>query len=147
MGPESFEFYKLVRIKNLPPCPFSVLFLPRLVLEFSIISYAFGKFPIVIWTWWAMFLSTLIFPYLLFQQWARSYSKSSYPVIYSSFYCLLFMVFQIGVLCFGPTYAILAYALPPASRIIIILEQVKFWVLPNAVLYLVKMTTATTIII
>lgn len=120
------NFCKSVHIKNLPLCPFSVLFLPRLVLEFSMISYAFGKFYIVIWTWWAMFLSTLVFPYFLFQQWARSYSKSSYPAMYSFFYCLLFMVFQIGVLGFGPAYAILAYTLPPASRSVIILEQVKF---------------------
>lgn len=102
------------------------LFLPRLVLEFSLIFYAFGKFPIVIWTWCAMFLCTLSLPYFLFQHWARGYSKSSHPVIRSLFHGLLFMVFQIGVLGFGPTYVVLAYTLPPASRGIVIFEQVTF---------------------
>ncbi|XP_038613528.1 sterol O-acyltransferase 1 isoform X1 [Tachyglossus aculeatus] len=98
----------------------------RLVLEFNLLSYAFGKFPTVIWAWWAMFLSTLTVPYVLFQQWARGYPKSSYPVIYSLFYGLLFMLFQIIGLGCGPTYVVLAYSLPPASRFIIILEQVRF---------------------
>ncbi|XP_036878368.1 sterol O-acyltransferase 1 isoform X2 [Manis javanica] len=97
----------------------------RLVLEFSLISYAFGKFPVAMWTWWAMFLCTLSIPYFIFQHWARGYSKSTHPVIYSLFHCLLFMVFQIGVLGFGPTYVVLAYTLPPASRFIVILEQIR----------------------
>ncbi|XP_036772686.1 sterol O-acyltransferase 1 isoform X2 [Manis pentadactyla] len=97
----------------------------RLVLEFSLISYAFGKLPVAMWTWWAMFLCTLSIPYFIFQHWARGYSKSTHPVIYSLFHCLLFMVFQIGVLGFGPTYVVLAYTLPPASRFIVILEQIR----------------------
>ncbi|XP_011806549.1 PREDICTED: sterol O-acyltransferase 1 [Colobus angolensis palliatus] len=95
----------------------------RLVLEFSLLSYAFGKFPTVVWTWWIMFLSTFSVPYFLFQRWATGYSKSSHPLINSLFHGFLFMVFQIGVLGFGPTYVVLAYTLPPASRFIIIFEQ------------------------
>ncbi|XP_014700781.1 sterol O-acyltransferase 1 isoform X2 [Equus asinus] len=97
----------------------------RLVLEFSLISYAFGKLSIVMWTWWTMFLCTLSIPYFLFQRWARGYSKSSHPVIYSLFHCLLFMVFQMGILGLGPTYVVLAYTLPPASRCIVIFEQIR----------------------
>lgn len=124
--------------KKIYLCVLSVLFLPRLVLEFSLISYAFGKLSIVMWTWWTMFLCTLSIPYFLFQRWARGYSKSSHPVIHSVFHCLLFMVFQMGILGLGPTYVVLAYTLPPASRCIVIFEQVRFWVLPNAVLLLTK---------
>ncbi|KAK2490136.1 hypothetical protein MC885_016556, partial [Smutsia gigantea] len=52
----------------------------RLVLEFNLISYAFGKFPVAMWTWWAMFLCTLSIPYFIFQHWARGYSKSTHPI-------------------------------------------------------------------
>ncbi|XP_059001244.1 sterol O-acyltransferase 1 [Mustela lutreola] len=98
----------------------------RLVLEFSLLSYAFGKLPIAMWTWCTMFLSTLGVPYFLFQRWARGYSRSTHPLVHSLFHCFLFMVFQIGVLGLGPTYVVLAYTLPPASRCIVILEQIRF---------------------
>ncbi|XP_004478293.2 sterol O-acyltransferase 1 isoform X2 [Dasypus novemcinctus] len=97
----------------------------RLVLEFSLLSYAFGKFSVVVWTWWAMFLATLSIPYFLFHRWTSGYRKSSHPAIHSLFHGLLFMFFQIGILGFGPTYVILAYTLPPASRFIVILEQIR----------------------
>ncbi|XP_072504626.1 sterol O-acyltransferase 1 [Notamacropus eugenii] len=98
----------------------------RLVLEFSLFTYAFGKFPIVICTWWAMFLGTLIIPYLLFERWARGYATSSRPVVRSIFFGMLFMLFQIGGLGGGSTYVVLAHMLPPASRFIVMLEQVRF---------------------
>ncbi|XP_032173717.1 sterol O-acyltransferase 1 isoform X1 [Mustela erminea] len=98
----------------------------RLVLEFSLLSYAFGKLPVAMWTWCTMFLSTLGVPYFLFQRWARGYSRSTHPLVHSLFHCFLFMVFQIGVLGLGPTYVVLAYTLPPASRCIVILEQIRF---------------------
>uniref|UniRef100_A0A667IGK2 O-acyltransferase n=1 Tax=Lynx canadensis TaxID=61383 RepID=A0A667IGK2_LYNCA len=98
----------------------------ELVLEFNLMSYAFGKFPIAMWTWWTMFLSTLSIPYFLFQHWARGYSRSSHPVVHCLIHGFLFMVFLIGVLGLGPTYVALAYTLPPASRSIVILEQIRF---------------------
>uniref|UniRef100_A0A452RXI1 O-acyltransferase n=1 Tax=Ursus americanus TaxID=9643 RepID=A0A452RXI1_URSAM len=98
----------------------------RLVLEFHLMSYAFGKLPVAMWTWWTMFLSTLAVPYFLFQRWARGYSRSSHPLVHSLFHCFLFMIFQIAVLGLGPTYVVLAYTLPPASRCIVILEQIRF---------------------
>lgn len=123
---ESFEFCESAHIKNSPLSSFSMLFLPRLVLEFHLMSYAFGKLPVAMWTWWTMFLSTLAVPYFLFQRWARGYSRSSHPLVHSLFHCFLFMIFQIAVLGLGPTYVVLAYTLPPASRCIVILEQVRF---------------------
>ncbi|XP_051854820.1 sterol O-acyltransferase 1 isoform X1 [Antechinus flavipes] len=98
----------------------------RLVLEFSLFTYAFGKFPVVICTWWIMFLSTLIIPYLLFEHWAKGYATSSRPILHSCFYGMLFMLFQIVGLGCGSTYIVLTYMLPPASRFIVILEQVRF---------------------
>ncbi|XP_037362280.1 sterol O-acyltransferase 1 [Talpa occidentalis] len=98
----------------------------RLVLEFNVMAYAFGRLNIAIWIWWAMFLSTLSIPYFLFQHWARRYSRSSHPVIHSFIHGLLFMVFQIGILGFGPAYVLLAYKLFPASRFLVILEQIRF---------------------
>ncbi|XP_036615269.1 sterol O-acyltransferase 1-like [Trichosurus vulpecula] len=98
----------------------------RLVLEFSLVTYAFGKFPVVICTWWTMFLATLIIPYLLLERWARGYTTSSRPIVHSFFYGMLFMLFQVVGLGGGSTYVVLAYTLPPASRFIVILEQVRF---------------------
>lgn len=78
------------------------------------------------WTWFTMFLCTLIVPYFLFQRWARGYHRTSHPLVYSFIHCFLFVVFQIGVLGLGPLYVVLAYTLPPASRFIVILEQIRF---------------------
>ncbi|KAJ8795169.1 hypothetical protein J1605_018515 [Eschrichtius robustus] len=98
----------------------------RLVLEFNLMSYAFGKLTVAMWTWCTMFLCTLTVPYFLFQRWARGYHRSSHPVVHSVLHCFLFVVFQIGVLGLGPLYVVLVYTLPPASRFIVILEQIRF---------------------
>ena len=111
-------------------CLSSVLFLPRLVLEFSLMSYAFGQFPVVVYTWLVMFLSVLSVPYFIFQRWARGYGESDHPVVHTLFHGLLFITFQSLVLGCGPTYVVLAYKLPPASRCIVIFEQVRFCACP-----------------
>ncbi|XP_045694441.1 sterol O-acyltransferase 1 [Phyllostomus hastatus] len=98
----------------------------RLVLEFSLMSYAFGQFPVVLSTWLAMFLSVLSVPYFIFQRWARGYRESAHPMVHTLFHGLLFVAFQFAVLGFGPTYVVLAYKLPPASRCIVIFEQIRF---------------------
>uniref|UniRef100_A0A4X1U805 O-acyltransferase n=1 Tax=Sus scrofa TaxID=9823 RepID=A0A4X1U805_PIG len=97
----------------------------ELVLEFNLMSYAFGKLTVAMWTWCTMFLCTLTVPYFLFQRWARGYDRSSHPLVYSVFHCFLFVVFQVGVLGLGPLYVVLAYTLPPASRCIVICEQIR----------------------
>ncbi|XP_010214264.1 PREDICTED: LOW QUALITY PROTEIN: sterol O-acyltransferase 1 [Tinamus guttatus] len=78
----------------------------RLVLGFDLLVFVFGKLPVVFCTWLCMFSATVVVPYGLFSQWAQSYSSSSHRVILS-------------------TYVTIAYALPPASRFIVILEQVR----------------------
>ncbi|KAG9483111.1 hypothetical protein GDO78_009189, partial [Eleutherodactylus coqui] len=97
----------------------------RLVLEFDLFSYAFGKFSIVLSTWICMFLSTLIIPYVLLSSWAQGYKTSSHRTIRSLFYASLYMAFQMFGLGFCPAYIVLQHNLPPASRFIVILEQVR----------------------
>ncbi|XP_006003185.2 sterol O-acyltransferase 1 [Latimeria chalumnae] len=97
----------------------------RLVLEFDLLVYAFGKFPIVISTWLCMFVSTLTIPYVLFNQWASHHSTSMHKTFRTTTYGLLFVAFQTLGLGFGPAYTVLHYNLPPASRFIVILEQVR----------------------
>ncbi|KAG2463730.1 SOAT1 acyltransferase, partial [Polypterus senegalus] len=46
----------------------------RLVLDFSLLVYAFGNFPLVVSTWLCMFLSTFTIPYALLHQWAHIFS-------------------------------------------------------------------------
>ncbi|XP_064283749.1 sterol O-acyltransferase 1 [Passer domesticus] len=97
----------------------------RLVLGFDLLVFVFGKFPVVFCTWLCMFSATVVVPYNLFVWWAQGYSSSSHRAIHSFFYGMLFTLFQIAGLGFGPTYVAVAYALPPASRFIVILEQVR----------------------
>nr|XP_033772266.1 sterol O-acyltransferase 1 isoform X1 [Geotrypetes seraphini]XP_033772267.1 sterol O-acyltransferase 1 isoform X1 [Geotrypetes seraphini] len=99
----------------------------RLVLEFDLLVFAFGKFPIVIATWLCMFLSTLMIPYSLFHLWASGYQASSHQTLRSLVFGTFFMLFQIVGLGFGPTYIVVKHSLPPASRFVVILEQIRFF--------------------
>ncbi|XP_019357353.1 PREDICTED: sterol O-acyltransferase 1 isoform X1 [Gavialis gangeticus] len=97
----------------------------RLVLDFDLLVFAFGKSTVVACTWPCMFLGTFIIPYGLFHQWAQGYSSSSHQTIRSFFYGMLFVLFQVIGLGIGPVYVAVAYALPPASGFIVMLEQVR----------------------
>ncbi|KAM6455487.1 sterol O-acyltransferase 1 isoform 2-T2 [Liasis olivaceus] len=97
----------------------------RLVLEFDLLVYSFGKISIVASTWLCMFFSTLLVPYFLFVQWAKGFHSSSHKIIHSILFGAPFVIFQTVCLGFGPTYITLTYDLPPASRFIVILEQVR----------------------
>lgn len=108
----------------------------RLVLGFDLLVFVFGKFPVVFCTWLCMFCATVVIPYGLFFHWAQGYCSSSHRVIRSLFYGMLFTLFQTVGLGLGPTYVAVSYALPPASRFIVILEQVGAYLLPVALLKL-----------
>ncbi|XP_066547945.1 sterol O-acyltransferase 1 [Amia ocellicauda] len=97
----------------------------RLVLEFDLLVFAFGQFPLVVSTWLCMFLSAFIVPYGLFHLWARHYRSSRHPRLRSLLAGSLFLLFQVLGLGFLPTYVVLKNGLPPASRFIVILEQVR----------------------
>uniref|UniRef100_A0A3Q4H6C9 O-acyltransferase n=1 Tax=Neolamprologus brichardi TaxID=32507 RepID=A0A3Q4H6C9_NEOBR len=97
-----------------------------LVLEFDLLVYAFGQFPLVVCTWICMFLSVLFIPYTLFYLWAQSHSGShSHLRLYSLLFGTLFLLYQALGLGFLPTYTVVTNSFPPASCFIIILEQVR----------------------
>uniref|UniRef100_A0A3B4FLZ7 O-acyltransferase n=1 Tax=Pundamilia nyererei TaxID=303518 RepID=A0A3B4FLZ7_9CICH len=98
----------------------------RLVLEFDLLVYAFGQFPLVVCTWICMFLSVLFIPYTLFYLWAQIHSGShSHLRLYSLLFGTLFLLYQALGLGFLPTYTVVTNSFPPASCFIIILEQVR----------------------
>ncbi|XP_051868597.1 sterol O-acyltransferase 1 isoform X3 [Pristis pectinata] len=97
----------------------------ELVLDFDLLVYAFGRFPIVISTWLCMFLSTLLIPYGLFLFWASGYQATKHKVLRTVFFGVLFLLFQTLGLWAAPVYTVIHFQLPPASRFIVILEQVR----------------------
>lgn len=98
----------------------------RLVLDFDLLVYAFGGFPLVVCTWICMFLSVLFVPYTLFYLWSLSQSGSySHPSLYSFLFGSVFLLYQALGLGFLPTYVTVSNSLPPASCFIVILEQVE----------------------
>lgn len=99
----------------------------RLVLDFDLLVYSFGKLSVAASVWLYMFLSTLLVPYGLFFQWAQSYHDSSHKKICSLFYGGLLVIFQTFGLVLVPTYIVWSYDLPPASRFIVIIEQVRLF--------------------
>lgn len=100
----------------------------RLVLDFDLLVYAFGQFPLVVCTWICMFLSVLVVPYTLFHLWSQTQSGSlSHPWLYSLLFGSVFLLYQGLFLGFLPTYVAITNGLPPASSFIIILEQVEQW--------------------
>ncbi|XP_072295004.1 sterol O-acyltransferase 1 isoform X2 [Eucyclogobius newberryi] len=97
----------------------------RLVLDFDLLVYAFGQFPVVVCTWICMFLSVLV-PYTLFYFWSQSQAGSySYPRLCTGLFGSMYLLYQTLGLGLLPTYVVVIYNLPPASRFIIILEQVR----------------------
>ncbi|XP_061539366.1 sterol O-acyltransferase 1 isoform X3 [Phycodurus eques] len=97
----------------------------RLVLDFDLLVYAFGQFPLVVCTWIFMFLSVLVVPYPLFKLWTRTQSGSfSHRRLYSFLFGSMFLLYQALGLGFLPTYVVVVNSLPPASCFIVILEQV-----------------------
>lgn len=98
----------------------------RLVLDFDLLVYAFGQFPLVVCTWICMFLSVLLVPYTLFFFWSQSQTGSySYPRVCSLVFGCVFLLYQALGLGFLPTFVVVSNNLPPASRFIVILEQVR----------------------
>ncbi|XP_051928802.1 sterol O-acyltransferase 1 isoform X1 [Hippocampus zosterae] len=98
----------------------------RLVLDFDLLVYAFGQFPLVVCTWLFMFLSVLVVPYPLFKLWTQSQSGSSgHRRLYSFLFGSTFLLYQALGLGFLPTYVVVVNSLPPASCFIVILEQVR----------------------
>ncbi|XP_066521525.1 sterol O-acyltransferase 2 [Hoplias malabaricus] len=98
----------------------------RLVLDFDLFFYAFGQLGTVVWAWLIMFSYTLLGPYHVLSQWADLYHSTKWKMSVSLVTVVVLLVTQMSVLGYFPVYMVLHYQLPPASRFIIILEQIRF---------------------
>uniref|UniRef100_A0A8B9L3G2 Sterol O-acyltransferase 2 n=1 Tax=Astyanax mexicanus TaxID=7994 RepID=A0A8B9L3G2_ASTMX len=96
----------------------------RLVLDFDLFFYAFGQLGTVVWAWFIMFTYTLLGPYHVLSQWADLYHRSSWNMSVSVATAVILLVAQMCVLGYFPVFVVVHYQLPPASRFIVILEQV-----------------------
>ncbi|KAK3540411.1 hypothetical protein QTP70_030894 [Hemibagrus guttatus] len=97
----------------------------RLVLDFDLLVFAFGQFPLVVVSWLCMFVSALVVPFALLRWWAGVCSSSHHRTIYTLLAMTLLLLYQSLGLGFLPTYIVLKNSLPPASCFILILEQVR----------------------
>lgn len=98
----------------------------RLVLEFDLLFYAFGKLGTVTWAWAVMFAYTLLAPYYALRFWGSLYHTSSSKLGLSLVTGLALSAVQTYVLGYFPIHVVMHYQLPPASRFIVILEQIRF---------------------
>lgn len=98
----------------------------RLVLEFDLLFYAFGKLGTVTWAWIIMFGYTLLVPYYTMLLWGSLYHRFPQSRLGLSLSTgLLLSAVQFCVLGRFPVHVVVHYQLPPASRFIVILEQVS----------------------
>ncbi|KAJ3603246.1 hypothetical protein NHX12_030988 [Muraenolepis orangiensis] len=79
----------------------------RLVLEFDLLFFAFGGLGTVTWAWASMFVYTLVVPYHAMALWGAAYHRAPRGGLF-------------------PVYVVVHYQLPPASRFIVTLEQIRF---------------------
>ncbi|XP_066440319.1 sterol O-acyltransferase 2-like [Eleutherodactylus coqui] len=98
----------------------------RLVLEFELLFYAFGQTGTVVWSWLCLFIYTLLVPYKVLSFWSSMYPKSRHKILLSACVGTFLLVSLTCVLCVFPVYIITHYQLPPASSLIISLEQIRF---------------------
>ncbi|KAG2467937.1 SOAT2 acyltransferase, partial [Polypterus senegalus] len=98
----------------------------RLVLEFDLLVYAFGKFSTVIYAWICMFLYTLIVPYMALCFWGSYYPSTKFHTLFTIVVGILGLTCQLCILGIYPIYTVIHGQLPPASRFIVILEQIRF---------------------
>lgn len=97
----------------------------RLVLEFDLLFFAFGKLWTVTWVWAVMFLYTLSVPFYTLMFWGSLYHNSRSKLGLSLSTGLILVAVQTCILGVFPVYMVVYHQLPPASRFIVILEQVS----------------------
>ncbi|XP_031709696.1 sterol O-acyltransferase 2 isoform X2 [Anarrhichthys ocellatus] len=98
----------------------------RLVLEFDLLFFAFGKLGMATWAWVVMFVYTLLVPYFTLVYWGSLYHSFPSKLGLSIGTGLVLSAVQTCVLGVFPIYVVVHYQLPPASRLIVILEQIRF---------------------
>lgn len=95
----------------------------RVVLDFQLIMYSFGKFPLVMSIWFTMASSTSLIVYPLFQYWAYNRRPGkAYWFDYS--WLLLYIIYQLIFLVL-PVKTIHTHNIPAASSVVIVTEQVR----------------------
>ncbi|XP_007179486.1 sterol O-acyltransferase 2 isoform X2 [Balaenoptera acutorostrata] len=95
----------------------------RLMLEFDLLIFSFGQLPLALVTWVPMFLSTLLVPYQALRLWARPQSRVAWTLGVGLGFMLL--AGHTAVLSVLPVHVALEYQLPPASRCVLVFEQVR----------------------
>ncbi|XP_028391906.1 sterol O-acyltransferase 1-like isoform X2 [Dendronephthya gigantea] len=100
----------------------------RLVVDFSIIFWAFGNVSVVVVTWLLMQIQTLL-AYPLFIGWVSTRSTTTRIV---DFIWLGIFFLYLVVLFLFPLNAISNNQLPPVSRVILVMEQIRFYLKMHA---------------
>ncbi|XP_068121201.1 sterol O-acyltransferase 2-like [Hyperolius riggenbachi] len=99
----------------------------RVVFEFDLLSYTFGKLDTVAWCWICLFTYTLLIPYKTLHFWGSLYPTSNHKVLLTVFASTFLLVCQTCVLFIFPVYVVKIYQLPPASSFIVVLEQIRLF--------------------
>lgn len=94
-------------------------------MEFDLLFFAFGKLGTVTWAWVVMFAYTLFVPYYTLVLWGSLYHRFPSKLGLSLGTGLVLSAVQTCVLGQFPISVVVDYQLPPASRFIVILEQVS----------------------
>ena len=97
----------------------AIFFNNRLVIDFSILTWAFGKVSVVVVTWIIM-QCQVILGYPLFIAWVSTRAASKVL----DFVWLGIFLLYLGILFAFPINEIVNNELPPVSRVIIVMEQV-----------------------
>ncbi|XP_060244544.1 sterol O-acyltransferase 2 isoform X1 [Meriones unguiculatus] len=95
----------------------------RLVLEFDLLIFSFGQLPLALMTWVPMFLSTLLVPYQSLWLWARPRAGGAWT-LGAGLGCAL-LAAHAALLCVLPVHVAVKWELPPASRCVLVFEQVR----------------------
>lgn len=93
------------------------------MLEFDLLIFSFGQLPLALVTWVPMFLSTLLAPYQALRLWARPRASAAW-MLEVGLGCAL-LAAHTAVLGLLPLHVAVEYQLPPASRCILVFEQVR----------------------
>lgn len=96
----------------------------RLMLEFDLLIFSFGQLPLALMTWVPMFLSTLLVPYQTLWLWARPRAGGTW-MLGAGLGCVL-LAGHAAMLCVLPVHVAVKHQLPPASRCVLVFEQVRF---------------------
>ncbi|CAE1295207.1 SOAT [Acanthosepion pharaonis] len=116
-------FVAILLVFSLNTIVYDIIDKGRLVLDFDLIQWAFGKFPKVMALWVCMQLSTLLIVYPGFYHWSTSRRYTSSRLM--DFVWLgIFISYQIAFLVLPVTY-LSEHNLPPASSVIIVTEQLR----------------------